>query len=69
MEKFIKFFIGLGILILIVAAVSRFMIGRPYVLLGIRTLSLIVISNTLFLLAILIKIFLNSLFIVIQPLS
>ncbi len=55
MEKLVKVFIALGFIILIVAAISRFVIGRPYVLLGIRTLSLIVISNTLFLLAILIK--------------
>lgn len=56
MEKLAKIFMAVGFLILIIAAISRFMIGRPYVLLGIRTLSLIVISNTLFLLAILIKI-------------
>ncbi len=57
MEKLAKIFIAVGFLILVVAAMSRFMIGRPYVLLGIKTLSLIVISNTLFLVAILIKIF------------
>ena len=56
MEKLTKILIAVGLLILVVAAISRFMIGRPYVLLGIRTLSMIVISNTLFLLAILIKI-------------
>lgn len=57
MEKLAKVFVAAGFLILVVAAISRFAIGRPYVLLGIKTLSLIVISNTLFLLAILIKIF------------
>ncbi len=57
MEKLAKFLIAVGFLILVVAAISRFVIGRPYVLLGIRTLSLIVIANTLFSIAILTKIF------------
>ncbi len=57
MEKLAKVFIVVGLLILVIAAVSRFIVGRPYLLLGIRTLSLIVIANTLFLMAILIKIF------------
>lgn len=57
MEKLAKIFIAVGFLILVVAAISRFMIGRPYVLLGIKTLSLIVIANTLFLMAILVKLF------------
>lgn len=57
MEKLAKIFIIVGIAILAVAAVSRFVIGRPYVLLGIRTLSMLVIANTLFLLSILIKLF------------
>ena len=57
MEKLAKVFIIVGLLILIMAVISRFTIGRPYVLLGIKTLSLIVISNTLFVLAILIKVF------------
>ena len=56
MEKLAKILIAVGFLILVVAAISRFVIGRPYVLLGIRTLSLIVIANTLFLIALLIKI-------------
>jgi hypothetical protein len=57
MEKLAKIFMVIGLLILVIAGISRFMIGRPYVLLGIKTLSLIVIANTLFLMAILVKIF------------
>lgn len=57
MEKLAKILIAAGLLILAIAAISRFMIGRPYVLLGIKTLSLIVIANTLFLMAILVKVF------------
>lgn len=49
--------VGLGLLLLIFAAVTRFFVGRPYGLLGVRALSLIALSNTVFLLAIIVKIF------------
>lgn len=42
-----------GLLLLVIAGVFRFFIGKPYTLLGVRALSMIVIANTAFLLAIL----------------
>ncbi len=50
-----KVLVGIGCIFLIVAAVNRFIVGQPYVLLGVRALSLIALANTAFLLAILVK--------------
>lgn len=57
MKALASIFIVAGLLLLFIVGVSRFFIGRPYALLGVRALSLIVLSNAAFLLAILIKIF------------
>jgi len=57
MEKTSKILIILGILVLVFAVLIRLPLGRPYSLIGVRALSLITISNTLFLLAIILKIF------------
>jgi len=57
MNRLAKLFLILGVLVLLAAVLSRFVVGRPYLLLGVRALSLIVISNTFFLLAIIIKVF------------
>ena len=57
MGKLAKILIITGFLVLAVAACIKFIMGRPYLLIGVRALSLLVISNTLFLLAILIKVF------------
>ncbi len=57
MDRLAKILVILGFMLLIVAASSRFVIGRPYMLLGVRALSLLLISNTLFILAILVKVF------------
>lgn len=50
-------FIIVGLALLCFAAVFRFLLGHPYALLGVRALSLIALSNTAFLLAVLIKLF------------
>jgi hypothetical protein len=55
MKTLSNILIALGLLLLLNAAVSRLFIGRPFALLGVRALSLIVLANTAFLLAILIK--------------
>lgn len=57
MKALSNLFILLGLLLLMLAGISRLCMGRPFALLGVRALSLIVFSNTCFLLAILIKIF------------
>jgi len=57
MGKTSKILIFLGLLVLVLAVLIRLPLGRPYSLIGVRALSLIVISNTLFLLAIIFKIF------------
>lgn len=57
MGKTSKILIFLGFLMLVLAFLIRLPLGRPYSLIGVRALSLIVISNTLFLLAIIFKIF------------
>jgi hypothetical protein len=50
-----KILIALGCVFLVVAAVNRFIVGQPYILLGVRALSLIALANTAFLLAVLVK--------------
>lgn len=50
-----KILIALGCAFLVVAAVNRFIVGQPYILLGVRALSLIALANTAFLLAVLVK--------------
>lgn len=50
-----KILIVIGFIFLLVAAVNRFIVGQPYVLLGVRALSLIALANTAFLLAALVK--------------
>jgi len=57
MDKLAKVLVIIGLIVLIVAASSRFIVGRPYLLLGVRALSLLAISNTLFILAALAKLF------------
>lgn len=57
MDKLAKVLVIIGLIVLIVAASSRFIVGRPYLLLGVRALSLLAISNTLFVLAVLAKLF------------
>jgi len=42
----------LGLIVLCMTAVFRFFLGSPFLLLGVRSLSLLIIANTLFLLAI-----------------
>lgn len=49
------FFVVLGIALLVLAAVLRFNIGKPYSLLGVRALSLVALANTAFILAIFLK--------------
>ena len=48
-------FVVAGFMLLIIAAISRFIIGHPYSLLGVRALSLIGLANTFFLLAALVR--------------
>ncbi len=55
MKALANILIVVGVVLLFVAGLSRFFLGRPYTLLGVRALSLIVLSNTTFLLAILLK--------------
>jgi hypothetical protein len=50
-----KVLVVIGCVFLIVAAVNRFIVGQPYILLGVRALSLLALANTAFLLAILVK--------------
>ena len=49
-------FVSVGLAFLVIAATSRFMVGMPFSLLGVRALSLIGLANTAFLLAVLIKV-------------
>ncbi len=50
-----KILVAIGCVFLVIAAVNRFIVGQPYVLLGVRALSLIALANTAFLLAILVS--------------
>ena len=47
--------VTVGLVFLAIAGIGRIMIGRPYLLLGVRALSLISLANSAFLLAALIK--------------
>lgn len=55
MKKASNLLVALGLVVLVVAAISRFIIGQPFLLLGVRALSLIAIANTTFLLALILK--------------
>lgn len=55
MKKIANLLVVFGAAILIIAAISRFTVGQPFSLLGVRALSLIAIANTAFLLAIVLK--------------
>lgn len=49
-------FVIIGVFLLCIAAIYRFGLGRPFALLGVKALSLIVLADTAFLIAILMKI-------------
>jgi len=55
MNVLCRILVMIGFAILTVAAISRFFVGLPYSLFGVRALSLIALANTAFLLAILVK--------------
>ncbi len=57
MGKIAKIFIFFGLLIVVLAVFIRLPLGRPYTIIGIKSLSLLTIANTLFILAILFKLF------------
>ncbi len=57
MDKLARVLVAFGLVVLLVAASSRFILGRPHLLLGVKALSLLAISNTLFLMAVLVKLF------------
>jgi len=56
MKILARVFIIIGLLFLCIAGIYRFILGRPFALLGVKTLSLIVLANTALLLAVLIKV-------------
>jgi len=49
--------IALGVALLSIAALSRLFVGKPFLLLGVRALSVIALANSALLLAILMKLF------------
>lgn len=55
MKKVANLLVFSGVILLVIAAISRFIIGQPFSLLGVRALSLIAIANTAFLLALVLK--------------
>jgi hypothetical protein len=57
MKTLASFLVTLGLLLLAVALASRFVLGKPFSLLGVRAMTLIVLANTSFLLAALLKLF------------
>lgn len=55
MKKIANLLVCFGVIMLIIAAISRFIVGQPFSLLGVRALSLIAIANTAFLLGLVLK--------------